>query len=205
MSESARDIFPPGVANDLLAGSVAGAAQVIVGQPLDTIKTRAQIARRTYCSPMHKGSFLAERAVSQLDNSKGPWIFSCELCVRKGLSRCTKVRPRHMPSAYTHPSLPRAVLIGMAPPLLGVGAVNSLLFAAYAMSKRLVSPFGQLSIGEIALAGGIAGAVNAVLASPGMSSTSGIRRKRADTRVSVIYLSGDVQSANASTVWATWR
>ena len=30
--------------NELLAGSVGGAAQVIVGQPLDTIKTRAQVA-----------------------------------------------------------------------------------------------------------------------------------------------------------------
>ncbi len=30
--------------NELIAGSAGGAAQVIVGQPLDTIKTRAQIA-----------------------------------------------------------------------------------------------------------------------------------------------------------------
>ena len=30
--------------NELIAGSVGGAAQVLVGQPLDTIKTRAQIA-----------------------------------------------------------------------------------------------------------------------------------------------------------------
>ena len=30
--------------NELVAGSVGGAAQVLVGQPLDTIKTRAQIA-----------------------------------------------------------------------------------------------------------------------------------------------------------------
>lgn len=30
--------------NELLAGSVGGAAQVLVGQPLDTIKTRAQVA-----------------------------------------------------------------------------------------------------------------------------------------------------------------
>jgi len=30
--------------NDLVAGSFAGAAQVLVGQPLDTVKTRAQIA-----------------------------------------------------------------------------------------------------------------------------------------------------------------
>jgi hypothetical protein len=30
--------------NELIAGSFGGAAQVLVGQPLDTIKTRAQIA-----------------------------------------------------------------------------------------------------------------------------------------------------------------
>ena len=38
----------PSVVNELIAGSVGGAAQVIVGQPLDTIKTRAQIAPRAY-------------------------------------------------------------------------------------------------------------------------------------------------------------
>lgn len=30
--------------NELIAGSFGGAAQVLVGQPLDTVKTRAQIA-----------------------------------------------------------------------------------------------------------------------------------------------------------------
>ena len=44
MAESAKNLFPPGVVNDLVAGSIAGAAQVLVGQPLDTIKTRAQTA-----------------------------------------------------------------------------------------------------------------------------------------------------------------
>jgi hypothetical protein len=34
----------PSLTVELLAGSIAGAAQVIVGQPLDTVKTRAQIA-----------------------------------------------------------------------------------------------------------------------------------------------------------------
>ncbi|KAG8215513.1 hypothetical protein J3R82DRAFT_9160 [Butyriboletus roseoflavus] len=39
--------------NDLIAGSFGGAAQVLVGQPLDTIKTRAQIApsASTFLSP----------------------------------------------------------------------------------------------------------------------------------------------------------
>ncbi|QRW12698.1 mitochondrial carrier protein [Ceratobasidium sp. AG-Ba] len=41
---SMKDILGPNVGIDLIAGSVGGAAQVIVGQPLDTIKTRAQIA-----------------------------------------------------------------------------------------------------------------------------------------------------------------
>ncbi|EAU91957.2 mitochondrial ornithine transporter 1 [Coprinopsis cinerea okayama7 len=86
--------------NELLAGSVGGAAQVLVGQPLDTIKTRAQIA----------------------------------------------------------PS--------MLSPLLGVAGVNSLLFASYALSKRIVSPYPDKTLKEIALAGAMAGAANAVLASP---------------------------------------
>ena len=51
-------------------------------------------------------------------------------------------------------------------PLLGVAAVNSLLFTAYGASRRIVSPYPDLSIAQVALAGSMAGAVNAVLASP---------------------------------------
>ena len=58
---------------------------------------------------------------------------------------------------------------GMASPLIGIAGVNSLLFAAYGVSKRLISPFPQLSLQEIALAGAMAGAANAVVASPGAS------------------------------------
>lgn len=57
---------------------------------------------------------------------------------------------------------------GMASPLLGIAGVNSLLFASYVYSKRIVSPFPQLSLYEIAIAGGMAGAANAILASPGL-------------------------------------
>lgn len=45
--------------------------------------------------------------------------------------------------------------------------MNSLLFASYGLAKRMVTPFGELSLPQIALAGGIAGAANAVLSSPG--------------------------------------
>jgi hypothetical protein len=54
----------------------------------------------------------------------------------------------------------------MASPLLGIAGVNSLLFAAYGISKRIISPFGQLSLKETAAAGAMAGAANTVLASP---------------------------------------
>lgn len=60
---------------------------------------------------------------------------------------------------------------GMASPLLGIAGVNSLLFAAYGASKRVISPFPDLSLKEIAGAGAMAGAANAILASPGAPSS----------------------------------
>ncbi|KZT22444.1 mitochondrial carrier [Neolentinus lepideus HHB14362 ss-1] len=111
--------------NELAAGSVAGAAQVIVGQPLDTIKTRAQIAP--------KGMF------------KGPMDILMQTVRKEGVLALYK---------------------GMLSPLVGIAGVNSLLFAAYGASKRIVSPFPDLSLREIALAGAMAGAANAILASP---------------------------------------
>ena len=56
----------------------------------------------------------------------------------------------------------------MASPLIGIAGVNSLLFAAYGISKRIISPFPQLSLPQIAAAGAMAGAANAILASPGL-------------------------------------
>ncbi|KAL4244991.1 mitochondrial carrier family protein [Abortiporus biennis] len=110
--------------NELLAGSVGGAAQVLVGQPLDTIKTRAQIAPH--------GMF------------KGPTDILVQTVRKEGFLGLYK---------------------GMASPLLGIAGVNSLLFAAYGASKRIISPF-PLSLKEIAAAGAMAGAANAILASP---------------------------------------
>ena len=65
--------------------------------------------------------------------------------------------------------------IGMASPLMGIAGVNSLLFAAYGVSKRIISPFPQLSLKEIAAAGAMAGAANAILASPGASAMPLVR------------------------------
>ncbi|KAI6032682.1 mitochondrial carrier [Pisolithus orientalis] len=111
---------PASTVNELIAGSAGGAAQVLVGQPLDTVKTRAQIAPR----PM-------------------------DILVRT-------IRTEGFFALYK----------GMASPLIGIAGVNSLLFASYATSKRIISPFPQLTLPQIGLAGAMAGAANAVLASP---------------------------------------
>lgn len=54
----------------------------------------------------------------------------------------------------------------MASPLMGVAAVNSLLFGSFTVSKRIVSPYPDLSTSQTATAGAMAGAITAVLASP---------------------------------------
>ncbi|WRT68821.1 uncharacterized protein IL334_005801 [Kwoniella shivajii] len=110
---------------ELISGSIGGASQVLVGQPLDTLKTRAQTAP--------KGQFK-----NTLD------IFT------------TTVRNEGFLALYK----------GMMSPLLGIAAVNSLLFTAYGASRRIVSPYPELSIPQVATAGAMAGAANAVLASP---------------------------------------
>jgi solute carrier family 25 carnitine/acylcarnitine transporter 20/29 len=79
--------------------------------------------------------------------------------------------------------------VGMASPLLGIAGVNSLLFASYGISKRIITPFPQLSLKEIALAGAMAGMVNAVLASPGTRSLIlECRRRIADETLIIVEM-----------------
>ncbi|KAJ2879533.1 hypothetical protein FB639_003064 [Coemansia asiatica] len=57
---------------------------------------------------------------------------------------------------------------GMGSPLLGIAAVNSLLFWAYSHGKRLQTGSSGIepTLGQIAIAGAGAGIVNSILASP---------------------------------------
>ncbi|ORX73749.1 mitochondrial carrier, partial [Linderina pennispora] len=55
---------------------------------------------------------------------------------------------------------------GMASPLVGIAAVNSLLFWAYSLGKRLQTNSTSPTLGQVAIAGSGAGIVNSVLASP---------------------------------------
>lgn len=62
----------------------------------------------------------------------------------------------------------KAGFLGMASPLVGIGAVNALLFAANSNIKQRLQqhPNEILSLDKIALAGAGAGLVNSILASP---------------------------------------
>ncbi|WVR09243.1 hypothetical protein IAU60_006307 [Kwoniella sp. DSM 27419] len=110
---------------ELISGSIGGASQVLTGQPLDTLKTRAQTA------------------------PKGQFKNTLDILT-------TTIKNEGFFALYK----------GMLSPLLGIAAVNSLLFTAYGVSRRIVSPYPELSIPQVATAGAMAGAVNAVLASP---------------------------------------
>ncbi|KAL1920624.1 uncharacterized protein VTP21DRAFT_1001 [Calcarisporiella thermophila] len=116
------------VVKDFAAGNFAGMAQVIVGQPLDTVKTRLQI--------QGKGGHF-----------KGPLDCFMKTLKYEGV---------------------RGLYKGMASPLVGIGAVNALLFAANSRLKAIqqAQPNQVLGLWQIAIAGAGAGAINSILASP---------------------------------------
>ncbi|KAI8054605.1 mitochondrial carrier domain-containing protein [Syncephalis plumigaleata] len=108
-------------------------AQVVVGQPLDTVKVRLQVENAA------KGQF------------KGPWHCMVDTVRREGFLALYK---------------------GMAAPLVGISAVNALLFTAYSSLKDVqvkwfnLKSTDQLSAWQLASAGAGAGFVNTILASP---------------------------------------
>ncbi|KAI8097738.1 mitochondrial carrier [Halteromyces radiatus] len=111
---------------DFVSGNFGGMANVLVGQPLDTIKVRLQLDH---------GRF------------NGAWDCAVQTVKNEGVLALYK---------------------GMASPLVGIGAVNALLFAANSQFRQLLQdhPGQVLSIGQIGLAGAGAGIVNSILASP---------------------------------------
>ena len=94
---------------------------------------------------------------------KDLWTYLRRQYGKRDSSRCTRVCTHPITQlTHTRPHFNT----GMASPLLGIAGVNSLLFASYGISKRIISPY-PLSLKEIAVAGAMAGAANAILASPG--------------------------------------
>ncbi|KAI8072393.1 mitochondrial ornithine transporter 1 [Gongronella butleri] len=111
---------------DFVSGNFGGMANVITGQPLDTIKVRLQL---------DPGRF------------NGAWDCATQTIKNEGFFALYK---------------------GMASPLVGIGAVNALLFAANSQFRKMLQthPGEELPLGKIGLAGAGAGIVNSILASP---------------------------------------
>ncbi|CAO3635026.1 unnamed protein product [Cunninghamella blakesleeana] len=111
---------------DFVSGNFGGIANVVVGQPLDTIKVRLQVGQ---------GKF------------NGAWDCAVQTVKNEGILALYK---------------------GMLSPIIGIGAVNALLFAANSQFRKLQQehPDQVLTLGQIGLAGAGAGIVNSILASP---------------------------------------
>lgn len=71
---------------ELVSGSFGGAAQVIVGQPLDTLKT----VRASLYTPTTADS--SARKQRRQANSRTLGTFSAKLCATRACSRSTRVR-----------------------------------------------------------------------------------------------------------------
>ncbi|RSH95462.1 hypothetical protein EHS25_000554 [Saitozyma podzolica] len=186
MSESVSSTYPEppskkrnDIAIELISGSVGGAAQVLSGQPLDTLKTRAQTAPR--------GQFKNTLDILQQTVRNEGFFALYKVLVSPGdttgLSQSTRALV---------PWFPRTPMS----PLLGIAAVNSLLFTAYGASRRIVSPFPDLTVPQVALAGSMAGAANAVLASPTDSSSDPLQID--STSVQLLFRPTPPQSSSSS-------
>lgn len=120
-------------------------ANVLVGQPLDTIKVRLQL---------DQGKF------------KGAWDCAVQTVQKEGFFALYKGKFHVCGDTLRACTLNSD--LGMASPLIGIGAVNALLFAANSniKSRLQTHPEEVLSLDKIALAGAGAGIVNSILASP---------------------------------------
>ena len=147
-------IFAHGISRDSL--------DYTVGQPLDTIKTRAQVAPEGMF--VSTSSTLTIATLSHMRSERAHGHSKADAAQRR--FPCP-IQRSLVPFCRYNVMLSIDVA-GMASPLAGIAGVNSLLFAAYGISKRIISPFPQLSLKEIAAAGAMAGAANAILASPGL-------------------------------------
>ncbi|KAI8376307.1 mitochondrial carrier domain-containing protein [Radiomyces spectabilis] len=129
MATTATEALPvgfaiPKVAQDLVAGTVGGWAQVVVGHPFDTLKVRLQTQPSP---PIYRNAMDCFR---QLVAKEGP----------KGLYR------------------------GVASPLAGIGFCNAVVFMSNGEFRRILQQGDAskvLSLGEIAIAGSLAGTVMA--------------------------------------------
>ena len=91
----------------------------------------------------------------------------------------------------------------MASPLVGIAGVNSLLFASYGISKRIISPFPQLSLPQISLAGSFSPLGQLTKSMFLMLLVIRCYGRRGKRHLS--QSRGNVQSTYARTIWFCYR
>ncbi|SCZ89775.1 BZ3500_MvSof-1268-A1-R1_Chr1-3g01571 [Microbotryum saponariae] len=147
----------PSTLSSLIAGSAGGMAQVLVGQPLvsiDVSSSRQPLRARSYMpgsrsldwrSTFSQDTIKTRAQTAPRGAFKGPLDIALQTIKKEGILALYK---------------------GMVSPLIGVAGVNSLLFGANQQARKLVSPYPDLSLAQVVVAGAMAGAAQSVLASP---------------------------------------
>ncbi|KAH9820104.1 mitochondrial carrier domain-containing protein [Melampsora americana] len=146
------------VIKDLLAGTVGGITQVLVGQPFDIVKVRLQ------SSDAYRGM---NEAALRILREEGPASFykGCSikfLTLKKSNRSLIKISNHHLKKS-----------LGTTLPLLGIGACVSIQFAFLEGFKRsfrrqnLASGQNEeLTLGQLYLSGGGAGVANSIISGP---------------------------------------
>ncbi|CAI6335234.1 unnamed protein product [Periconia digitata] len=128
---------------DFWAGYVSGAVGILIGNPLDLVKTRLQAGQTTHASSASPGSSPASQSVGQ-SSAPPPQNFK-----------------QHFDRAGT-------LVRGSTAPILGYGALNALLFVTYNRALSLLNddPAQPTSFGKIWCAGAAGGLASFVVSAP---------------------------------------
>ncbi|SCZ93940.1 BZ3500_MvSof-1268-A1-R1_Chr6-3g09007 [Microbotryum saponariae] len=133
---------------DFVAGTVAGVASLLTGQPFDTIKVRLQCqdrSQKTYRNAVHGFFKIVEEEKVRSAGALGEQKL-------KGLFK------------------------GVTSPMLGVAAINACVFSSYGLAQRLLSPLldnsnsskptSNPSLLIIVLSGSVSGLLTSIITTP---------------------------------------
>lgn len=137
---------------DFWAGYISGAAGIIIGNPLDLIKTRLQAGNT---APVHDANAVATSQTfrGHFENAgtlvRGEYIFRFDFIWSETTNQCLHS-------------------IGATAPILGYGALNALLFVTYNRTLSLLNenPASPSNLSKIWLAGATGGLASFVVSAP---------------------------------------
>lgn len=152
------------MSTEFWAGYVSGAAGIIIGNPLDLIKTRLQ------AGTLHDGQVTSTlRGVSTASTSTSSTGTSSSGSTRTS----TLLANSTTPQPVSNPSRLSTLIRGAAAPILGYGALNALLFTTYNHMEILLNnaPAGprreySSSLAKTFVAGAVAGLATFVVSAP---------------------------------------